>query len=298
VPDLDLRLVRYFVAVARHRHFGRAAEELLVAQPSLSRQVRRLEQAVGGALLDRGPRGTSLTPAGEAFLPRAEELLRAADRATASVREAARPPRLTVGWTGNLVVTADVATMRREHPDAEVRSQHVGWDAAPRALLDHDVDVVLARRPLAGGGEDGLDVVVLHEEGRALLLPAGHRLAGRASVTVADFASEALVRFPDEAYNAFWRLDPRPDGSPAPDGPLVDDYLDKRELVAAGDALVLVPAGPASTGGRDDLVTVPVRGVPPIEVVLATRADDDRPLVAAYRRVVLDRIAGGLRSVG
>ena len=81
VVDLDLRLVGYFVVVAEHRHFGRAATALRVAQPSLSRQIRRLEQQLGVRLLDRTPQGTRLTEAGDVFLPRAKALLRAASQA-------------------------------------------------------------------------------------------------------------------------------------------------------------------------------------------------------------------------
>ena len=82
--DLDLRLVRYFTVVAEHRHFGRAAAELRIAQPSLSRQVRSLEQQLGARLLDRTPQGTRLTEAGEVFLPRAKALLRSAAQAAAA----------------------------------------------------------------------------------------------------------------------------------------------------------------------------------------------------------------------
>ena len=82
--DLDLRLVRYFTVVAEHRHFGRAAADLLVAQPSLSRQIRRLEQQLGARLLDRTPQGTRLTEAGEVFLPKARALLRSAAQAAAA----------------------------------------------------------------------------------------------------------------------------------------------------------------------------------------------------------------------
>lgn len=89
MSDLDLRLVRYFLAVAEHRHFGRAAEELRVAQPSLSRQVRRLEEQVGARLFDRTAQGTQLSSAGTAFLPRARSLLRLADQPQP---RPARPP--------------------------------------------------------------------------------------------------------------------------------------------------------------------------------------------------------------
>src|ERR1700742_3728394 len=89
VVDLDLRLVGYFVVVAEHRHFGRAATALRVGQPSLSRQIRRLEQQLGARLLGRTPQGTQLTDAGEAFLPSTKALLRAASRAAAQTLAAA-----------------------------------------------------------------------------------------------------------------------------------------------------------------------------------------------------------------
>src|SRR5947209_15094440 len=84
--DLDLRLVRYFVAVADHLNFGRAAAALFVPQPSLSRQIRSLEQELGARLFDRTSQGTQLSAAGEVFLPLARELLRAADEAAARAR--------------------------------------------------------------------------------------------------------------------------------------------------------------------------------------------------------------------
>src|ERR1700684_1138772 len=95
--DLDLRLVRSFTVVAEHRHFGRAAAALHTTQPSLSRQIRRLEQQLGARLLDRTPQGTRLTDAGEVFLPLAAALLRSAGQATAQARAAAEPGQVTIG---------------------------------------------------------------------------------------------------------------------------------------------------------------------------------------------------------
>ena len=107
--DLDLRLVRYFVAVAEYRHFGRAAAALHTAQPSLSRQIRRLEQQLGARLLDRTSQGSRLTEAGEIFLPQAAALLRSAAEAAALTRTAAAPSRITIGYTTGLIVTPSCA---------------------------------------------------------------------------------------------------------------------------------------------------------------------------------------------
>src|SRR6201986_4840637 len=132
---LDLRLVRYFVAVAEHRHFGRAAADLRVAQPSLSRQIRSLEQQLGARLLDRTPHGTRLTEAGEVFLPRAKALLRSAAQAASATRAAAQPSRITIGYTSGLIITPAVRELRNQHPDAEVHSLHLPWDGPREALL-------------------------------------------------------------------------------------------------------------------------------------------------------------------
>jgi DNA-binding transcriptional LysR family regulator len=287
--DLDLRLVRYFTVVAGHRHFGRAAAELLVAQPSLSRQVRRLEQQLGARLLDRTPQGTSLTEAGEVFLPRARALLRAAAQAAAATKAAAQPSRVIIGYTAGLIITPAVRQLRRKHPDADVRSLHLDWNEARAALLGHRVDAVVTRLPLA---TDGLHVTILYDEPRLLMVPVDHRLAGKESVTLDDIAGEPIPRLPDPAWNAFWRVDPRPDGTPAPDGPLVAALEDKNELIASGQAVAIIPGGLHGITLRPDLTTIPLHGVPPSHVILATRAADHGRLVAAFRRSALDCLAG------
>jgi DNA-binding transcriptional LysR family regulator len=281
--DLDLRLVRYFIAVAQHRHFGRAAADLHIAQPSLSRQISHLEQQLGVRLLDRTPRGTQLTEAGEAFLPRAKALLRSAAQARAAAQAAAQPSKLTVGYSINIIVTPAVRELRRRQPDAEVISLFLDRNEPRAALLDHRVDVAVTRLPLR---TDGLHVTILYDEPRELLVSLDHRLAGKELVTLDDIASEPMPRMPDAAWNAFWRIDPRPDGTRAPDGPFVEAIEDKVELIAAGQAVAIVPAGVGHV--RPDLTTVPLDGVEPSHVVLATRAEDRGRLVAAFRKCAQD----------
>ncbi|MGR6974972.1 LysR family transcriptional regulator [Streptomyces cynarae] len=287
-PDLDLRLVRYFTAVAEHRHFGRAAEALHIAQPSLSRHIHRLEGQLGARLLDRTPQGSRLTEAGEVFLPHAKALLRLAAQAAAHTHAAAQPTRITIGYTTGLIVTPAVRDLRRRHPDASVHAVHLAWNDTRAALLDHRVDAVVARLPFP---TDHLHVTILYDEPRLLLVPRGHRLAGKEYVTIDDIADEPLPRVLDPIWNAFWRIDPRPDGSPAPDGPLVEAVEDKFELIADGQAVAVIPAGDR-TSPRPDLAVVPLRGVEPSHVVLATRADDHNRLVAAFRKCAQAHLTG------
>lgn len=288
--DLDLRLVGYFVVVAEHRHFGRAASALRIAQPSLSRQIRRLEQQLGVRLLDRTPQGTRLTEAGEVFLPRAKALLRSAAQATAQARAAAQPSRITIGYTTGMIVTPAVREMRREHPDAEVQVTHLDRDRALDALLGHQVDAVVTRLPFP---TDGLHVTILYDEPRALAMSVDHRLAGREFVTLDDIADEPMprVRDSDTAWSAFWRIDPRPDGRRAPDGPFINALEDKFELIASGQAVAVVPDLRVNTL-RPDITTVPLRGVDPCHVVLAARAGDRSRLVAAFRKLAEAHLTG------
>ena len=252
--DLDLALVRSFAALAEHRHFGRAAEALHTTQPSLSRQIRRLEQQVGARLIDRTPSGSQLTHAGEAFLPLATQLLRAADTAVASAQAAAQPTRITVGYTAGIIITPAMRQLRHQHPEADARTLHLACDDARAALLDHRADAVVTRLPLPA---DGLRLSALYDEPRVLVIPVDHRLAGKESVTLDDIAGEPLPPIP--------RTDP-----------------DKFEHVAEGD-IVIVSAGLSPDGGRPDLTTVPLADIEPSHVVLATRAGDRSRLVAAFR---------------
>ncbi|MFD8566040.1 LysR family transcriptional regulator [Streptomyces sp. NPDC059639] len=292
MADLDLRLVRYFTVVAEHQHFGRAAEALLTTQPSLSRQIRRLEQQLGARLLDRTPQGSRLTAAGEVFLPRAKALLKSAAQTAAQVRAAAEPGRCTVGFITGIIVTPAVQELRRRHPDTEVQAVHLSWDEPRAALLDHRVDAVVARLPFPTGE---LDVSVLYDEPRLLLVPLGHRLVGRESVTVDDIADEPLPRMAGDdsaAWDAFWRLDPRPDGRRAPDGPVIAAIEDKLELVADGRSLAISAGGLRAHSLRPDITAIPLEGVEPSHVVLATRADDKSRLVADFRKIARARLTG------
>ncbi|MFI6047014.1 LysR substrate-binding domain-containing protein [Nocardia sp. NPDC051321] len=280
--DLDLRVVRYFVAIAEHGQFSRAADVLHVGQPSLSRQIRGLERQLGVRLFDREPQGARLSEAGAAFLPKARALLRTAHEAAAAARATAGPGSISIGYTAGLAVTAATRELRRQCPEATVRTMYLGWHRPGEALLDHRVDAVVARLPFLA---DRLQGTPLYDEPRVVIVSRDHRLAGRRFVDLADIADEPLPRVSglDPACDAFWRLEPRPDGRPAPTGPVMNTLDDTWEFVASGDALVVATRSHVHTN-RTDLAVLPLRGVAPSSVVLATRADETGHLVAAFRR--------------
>jgi DNA-binding transcriptional LysR family regulator len=293
LPDLDLRLVRYFTVVAEQLNFARAAEELRVAQPALSRQIQRLENTLGVRLLERTTRGSRLTAAGAAFLPAAQRLLHGAQQAVVTARAAAPARTITIGYADDLVITPAVRDLRRRRPDAHVRTRHLASQDAS-ALLQRQVDVLVTRAPLPVGADD-LDVTVLYSEARVLLVPASHRLAGRESVTADDVAAEPLVGCTGTGaeWTTFWRLEPRADSDPAPVGPtLAETYADKLEAVAEGTAIAVVPAGDRRHTLRPDLVAVPLDDVEPCRVVTVSRTGDTDPLVAEFVRSAKDLLVG------
>lgn len=284
----DLRLAWCFTVVAEHRHFGRAAEALHTTQPSLSRQIRRLERQLGARLFERTPHGNDLTPAGEAFLPLATALLRSAEEAAARTTAAARPSRITIGYGPGLIITPAVRELRHRHPRADVQTMYLAPDEPRPALLGHRVDAAVVRLPFPA---DGLDVTALYDEPRVVVLAPGHRLAGKESATIDDIADEPIprIRGSNPLLDAFWRIDPRPDGRPAPDGPLTDHPEDKLELIAAGQAVTIASPGYPL---RPDLTTVPLEGVEPSHVVLATRDRDRNGLVTAFRTYARAHLTG------
>jgi DNA-binding transcriptional LysR family regulator len=264
-PDLDLRLVRYFTVVAEHGSFGRAATVLRVAQPSLSRQIRRLEDQLGVRLIDRTRQGSSLTEAGQTFLTEAKSLLHAAGQAVLAARGTG--PTLTIGHVGDLVVTPLARRLRRQFPGATIRTRHLTWHE-PYTLVDGDVDALIARLPLPFPTGD-LEVEVLYDEPRVALLPASHPLAGRGSLTAADLAGDDLVAC--TSTPTLWSRPPGPD----------DSFEDKLELVANG-AVAVLPAGDRRGTLHPGVATIPITGFGPCQVVAVTRAADRSSLTTAF----------------
>ncbi|MFY9998885.1 MAG: LysR family transcriptional regulator, partial [Trebonia sp.] len=171
--NIELRHLRYFVAVAEEASFTAAAHRVHVAQQVLSTQIRQLEDAVGARLLDRTNKGAALTPAGAAFLAAARETLAGLDRGVAAARNAARAVAgtLSVGLGSgceNETRTRLLSDFERTYPDVKVGLQIFDMTQPSAGLLDHSSDVALLRPPVAA---TGVELAVVRSEPRMFVLP-------------------------------------------------------------------------------------------------------------------------------
>ncbi|MBE7187342.1 LysR family transcriptional regulator [Jatrophihabitans endophyticus] len=263
--DLDVRKLRYFVAVAEHEHFGRAADQLYIAQPVLSRQIRALEQELGCDLLHRTTRRVQLTDAGRRLLDEARVLLPTVDAAVRRVREAAQErDRLVVGFAAGLRASEAVRLWSLAHPGIEVELRELKWWEPDAPLRDGRVHVAYVRRPF---DERGIDVVSLGSEPRVACLPRSHPLACRAELTLDDLAAEPVL---DAAARRTSTVE------------------EKLELVAAGQGIARVPRSVWVSHARDDLVAIPVTDAPPAQICLALPADSRDEHVRDFVRVALE----------
>jgi DNA-binding transcriptional LysR family regulator len=166
---VELRQLQYFAAVARHRHFGRAAAELYVTQPALSQQVRRLEAELGVELLRRGPKGVELTPAGADLLARADAIVAEIERARADMDRHAGVTRgvvrVAVGAADAPRLADALAAFHREHPGVRLALRQGSAAEAVELIRNGSVDLaVAALREADAAGIAGVDVSLLAEE--------------------------------------------------------------------------------------------------------------------------------------
>jgi DNA-binding transcriptional LysR family regulator len=287
-PALDLRKLRYFVALAEELHFGRAAERLYVAQPVLSRQIRRLEQELGTELFVRTSRSVALTPGGLEILTEARSLLATADATRRRIEDIARgEAALTIGFFIGDDFTAAREAFAAKHPDVRINLLRIYWYDQTEVLLDGRADVAFVHLPV---DDQGLELVPVRLEPRVAVLPIAHPAASRREISVAALADDPVIiqRGATPGWQAFHNVDPRPDGRRPRAGPAVDNLEEKLQHVAAGRGVSFVPASVAATFTQPGIAYVPVNDIPPINICLACRAEPPSPLIAAFVACVAD----------
>ncbi|MCP8467461.1 LysR substrate-binding domain-containing protein [Pseudomonas sp. ZM23] len=198
---MELRHLRYFIAVAEELHFGRAAEQLGISQPPLSQQIQALEEEVGARLLERTNRRVELTEAGRLFLAESRQVLQQVERAVLLARRAHQGElgELKIGFTASAPFTStiprSILAFRQAYPDVHLDLQELSSGQAVQALLEERVQVGLIRPvPLP----ETLEAVELFSEPLVAVLRADHPLAESSldGLEIAALAEEPFVFFP------------------------------------------------------------------------------------------------------
>jgi DNA-binding transcriptional LysR family regulator len=288
---VELRQVRYFVAVAEELHFGRAAGRVRVAQPALSKQVMNLERELGARLLDRRGRKVELTEAGRVFLERARVIL---DQVVEAELAAARAGsgeigRLTVGFTGMAlygVAPRIVKAFGDRYPGVDLALREMTTHAMAEALLGRRVDVGFLHPPVEEAAGEELAVEGMTSEPLSAALPEDHALCGLPEVSIGRLAEERFVIVPrdegPELHDQIMGTCHASGLSPAAANRNAPSQTTALSLVAAGVGVSLVWECMRNLG-RSGVVYRPLAGqTPQLKTALAWRKDDPSPTIATF----------------
>ncbi len=279
--DSTTRRLRAFIALAEHRHFGRAARHLFVSQQALSKQITTLEGEVGVPLLRRTPRSIELTAAGEMFLASCREALRTLDAGVDAACGDAGFLRVGLVVLAALELTEPILdAFRQRRPGCELVLRQFPFVDPSAGLADRASDLAIVRLPIT---VPGLRVHRLFVEPRVVALADTHPLAQRPSVSVHDLLNERMTVSTtlDDVYLHFWSLAAyRTSRMPAPIP--VRSHAEELAVVAAGRALSVTSACAARLTPRRGVRFVPVQDIPGTECAVAWRAEDETPLVREF----------------
>jgi DNA-binding transcriptional LysR family regulator len=291
--DVHVRDLRYFLAVAEHGNFTRAAEALFVSQPALSKQIRALERQLRTTLFDRHHRDLRLTRAGRQLVPRAEEIVASWEAARRELTQVAECS-LVVGMhtsPGRRLLPDVRARLRQACPDADFELRQMPWGDPTAGLDDRTTDAAFVWLPLPAPPYRWITIA---REPRLVALARRHRLAGRRTVTMAELRDEPFLALPESAGPVrahFLALDER-DGHPVRIAGTINDTEQTYEAVAAGVGVCLLAAGNAPIFARGDVVMPIVSDLSPSELVLAWHERHRPPLLESFVATCAEVVAG------
>lgn len=286
---MELRHLRYFVAVAEERHFGRAAARLRIAQPPLSRQIQALEQEIGFVLFERTRRQVELTSAGEVLLTHARRVFEAVELAVHEAQRASRGERgrIVVAYPSTFAysgLSELVRAFRSKFPAVEVVLRELSPQYQVDALRNGDIDVGFVRAPFR---EPGLTSELVRSEPLVAALPSGHPLAARKVIPLGLLAKEPFVLFPRVRGPAYFdqlmRLCHVAGFTPR----IVQEapQLDIVSLVAAGLGVSLLPSSVRKIR-RAGIALRPIVGGPRTELLVAWSERSTSAVLREFLEVV------------
>lgn len=285
--DVHLRDLRYFVAVAENLSFTRAAAELFISQPALSKQVRQLEQQLRAELFRRSSQGVELTAAGVALLPLAREQVRLWSESQDQVAAAAAAEAevLTVGFSTAVargLLSAAGEEFTHTQPGWRVMLRQIPWADPTAGLADAQTDVAVLWLPLPEA--DRFEWRILAVEPCHVALPRDHPLGERSSIAFTELLNEPFLALPDSAgvLRDFWLALAHREGRAVLVGGVVTTAEETFEAVANGLGIALLSAGNAAIYRHSGVITRPVTGTEPSRLAVAWRRTDTRTATARF----------------
>lgn len=285
--DVDTRLLRYFAAVADDGNLTRAAERLYVSQPSLTKQIRRLEELLGVTLFVRSRAGMALTEPGKALARSVPALLTDWQRAVAEVKTAAAEQDrvLRVGFlasAANEATTDIIAAFGELRPGWRVEMRQSPWWDPTAGLADGEVDVALLRVPFPGQQAWGLEVLLT--EPRGVMLPSTHRLADTETIDFPQLWDEPFIAAPDSTgrWRDYWLAVDERHGHPVRIGAVTEHTDEWLSAIANGYGVALAPESAGRYFQRPGVVYRPVTGIAPTQVAVAWDPATDAPAVRDF----------------
>lgn len=281
--DVHVRDLRYFVAVAQELSFTRAAQTLYVSQPALSKQFRALERQLRTTLVERDGRSARLTRAGSELLPHAELVLDSWEGAKRALTTAS-DCTLVIGMhtsPGRGLLPQVRAMIVASCPEVELELRQVAWSDRTAGLSDRSTDAAFVWLPLP---QPPYRWVTIAREGRLVALPRDHRLAGQASVSIADLREEPFLALPESAgpLRDYWLAVADRDGHPVRIAAEIKDTEETYEAVASGIGICLLAAGNAPIFDRGEVTMLPVSDLSECELVLAWNESHCPPLLETF----------------
>lgn len=288
---IELRHLRYFIAVAEELHFGRAADRLHIAQPPLSQQIRQLEQELGFQLFYRTKRSVVLTEAGQVFLVECRRLLRQLDQAVELGRQVSRGERgqLVIGFVGSAaynVLPGLLRSFRAQVPDVDLELHELTTDQQLPWLRENRLDLGFVRPPIE---ESEFNLMTILQEPLVAAVPETHPLAQQAQISLKSLATEAFILFPRPLapglYDQIISLCQQGGFSPH----VVQEAIQMQtivSLVAAEMGIAIVPISLHHLQ-RTGVVYKPlVEPTPKAEIALIWKKNDSSPTVQQFLTVV------------
>lgn len=295
---MELKQLRYFVAVGEELHFGRAAKRVNISQPPLSMQIRNLEEELGTALFKRSSRRVELTEPGRVFLEEVHGILDALDKAVGKTRDAAKgyAGRLAIGFMGPAMdsfLPRAIRIFREKHPGIRLVLSEMSTNDQLQALHAGKIRAGFVR--IYRNRLKGLDRALVWQEPYVLALPKGDPLSHEKEVGVGQLKGRSMILFPrkmqpmlyDDIMACFKNEGFEPQ--------IAQEASTKKTtvaLVAAGLGLAIVPESSRTLRAEDVVyrpISDPARLLPGVEITLAWRTGDDAPFLRRFLASVLNR---------